>query len=146
MITSFMLSLTQPVCKPLKPDPEGSMDLESMDLGTLGYPGMNAAYALVPRLAQKEHQGKTKETGLCQCSVLGKIRSKKVLQSVIRIKLTQRRTLHQSKAGCSPDQSHQILRSVFILFTFSQTIRVTIPLVSQKVQLPKYRRYSTNHK
>ena len=93
--------------------------------------GMNTAYALAdcsrdhPR--RKQPGVKTRRSGLCRCSVLGKIDQRKFcsLQSGIKAGLRVD-SAPQSNSSCrSPDTLHQISYSVFILVACSRTIRAT---------------------
>ena len=114
-----------------RPDPEGSMTGHG-PWNTGSALGMNTAYALADcswDYPRREWPGvKTRRSGLCQCSVLGKIRSKKScsLQPGVKAGLKVD-SAPQSFKGCrSPDPLHQISCSVFILVACSWMIRATV--------------------
>ena len=119
-----------------RPDPEGSMTgiLKEWTWNTRLELDMNAAYALADcsqDQPKREWPGvKTRRSGLCQHSVLGKIRSKKSCSLQLGIQAGLRvDSAPQSNRGCrSPDPLHQILCSVFILVTRFRTIRTTLDL------------------
>ena len=82
---------------------------------------MNTAYPIADcsqDYPRREHSGiKTRRSGVCQCSVFGKIDQRKFcsLQSEIKSGLRVD-SAPQSNRGCRfPDPLHQILCSVFIL-------------------------------
>ena len=93
---------------------------------------MNPAYTLADcsqDCPRRERPGvKTRRSGLCQHSVLGKIRSKKSCSLQLGIQAGLRvDSAPQSNRGCrSPDPLHQILCSVFIFIACSWTFRAKL--------------------
>ena len=122
-----------------RPDPEGSMT------------GVMKAWTLEQRVSVRyEHRlhtcwlfprpshegtawGETRRSGLCQCSVLGKIDQGKFcsLQSGVTAGLRVD-SAPQSNRGCRPpDPLHQISCSALILVARSWTLRATLLLLSR---------------
>ena len=93
---------------------------------------MNTAYVLADcswDYPRREQPGvKTRRSGLCHGSVLGKKDQRKFCSLPLEIKAGLRvDSAPQSNRGCrSPDPLHQILCSVFILVAHSQAIRATV--------------------
>ena len=119
-----------------RPDPKGSMTgimkARTLKHGAWWALGINIAYALADcswDYPRREWPGvKTRRSGLCQYSVLGKIHQRKCCSLQLGIKAGLRvGSAPQSSRGCrSPDPSHQISWSVFILIAHSWTIRAAI--------------------
>ena len=113
-----------------RPDPEGSMT-EHGPWNTGSALGMNTAYALADcswDYPRREWPGvKTRRSGLCQCSVLGKKDQRKFCSLQLEIKAGLRvDSAPQSNRGCrSPDPLYQISCSVFILDACSWAFRAT---------------------
>ena len=98
---------------------------------------MNTAYTLADCSRDpptRERPGvKTRRSGLCQCSVLGKIDQGKFcsLQSGVTAGLRVD-SAPQSNRGCRPpDPLHQISCSALILIARSWTLRATLLLLSR---------------
>jgi len=97
--------------------------------------GMNTAYTLADcsqDYPRRERPGvKTRRSGLCQCSVLGKIDQRKFcsLQSGIKAGL-RLDSAPQSNRGCR-DPLYQISCSVSILVARSRTFRATLTVAVQ---------------
>ena len=113
-----------------KARPRREYDWEHGSWNTGSALGMNTAYTLADCFRdypKRKQPGVKTRSGLCQCSVLGKMNQRKFcsLQLEIKAGLTVD-SAPQSNRGCrSPDPLHQISCSVFILITRSKTNRET---------------------
>ena len=92
--------------------------------------GMNTAYTLADCFRdypKRKQPGVKTRSGLCQCSVLGKMNQRKFCSLPLGIKAGLRVDSEpQSNRECrSPDPLHQISCSVFILIAHSWTFRAT---------------------